>query len=113
MLGVATLGFSRQIRSAHKLPALVAPLSLRWLIGSIAGGKLMASTRSLDAIIASLGGILATAPQSDRQRLAEAIEAYAMRFPIALRDLQNGHPAQVMRELFREVVDAVDARPMG
>ena len=71
----------------------------------------MAKNRSLDAIIAALGTILIAAPQRERQRLARAIEAYATRSPIAFRDLQNGHPAEAMRQLFREVIDAVDAEP--
>ena len=71
----------------------------------------MAMNRSLDAIIAALGAILIAAPQRERQRLAKAIEAYAIRFPTAFRGLQNGHPAEMTRQLFREVIDAVDAQP--
>ena len=55
--------------------------------------------------------VLMAAPQSERRRLAQAIEEYAMRFPTAFRDMRNGHPAQALRELFREVIDAVDAQP--
>ena len=60
----------------------------------------MATNRSLDAIIAALG-----------ERLAQAIEQYAIRFPTAFRDLRNGHPALSMRELFQELMDSVDAHP--
>jgi hypothetical protein len=36
---------------------------------------------------------------------------YAARFPIAYRDMRNGHPAPALRELVQEVIDAVGARP--
>jgi hypothetical protein len=71
----------------------------------------MAKNRSLDAIVAALGAILVAAPERERQRLAKAIEAYAIRSPTAFRDLQNGHPAAATQQLFREVIDAVDAQP--
>src|SRR2546430_17497457 len=71
----------------------------------------MAANESLDAIIAALGAILMAAPQRERQRLAQAIEHYAARFPTAYRDMRNGHPAPALRELIQEVIEAVDARP--
>jgi len=71
----------------------------------------MASNRSLDSIIAALGAVLMAAPQRDRQRLAQAIEDYAARFPTAFRDMRNGHPARALRELVDEVIEAVDAQP--
>jgi hypothetical protein len=71
----------------------------------------MGPNRSLNAVIAALGAVLMAAPQSERRRLAQAIEEYAMRFPTAFRDMRDGHPAQALRELFREVIDAVDAQP--
>jgi hypothetical protein len=52
-----------------------------------------------------------SAPARERQRLAQAIEQYAIRFPTAFRDLRNGHPAPSMRELFQELMDGVDAHP--
>jgi hypothetical protein len=52
-----------------------------------------------------------SAPARERQRLAQAIEQYAIRFPTAFRDLRNGHPAPAMRELFQELMEGVDARP--
>jgi hypothetical protein len=71
----------------------------------------MPANGSLDAIIAALGAILMAAPQRERQRLAQAIEHYAARFPIAYRDMRNGHPAPALRELIQEMIEAVDARP--
>jgi hypothetical protein len=71
----------------------------------------MAANGSLDAIIAALGAILMAAPERERQRLAQAIEHYASRFPIAYRDMRNGHPAPALRELIQEVIEAVGARP--
>jgi len=65
---------------------------------------------SLEAIIAALGAVLMAAPHRERQRLARAIEAYAVRSPAAFRDMRNGHPAQAHRELFREVIVAVEAQ---
>ena len=65
----------------------------------------MVSSGSLDAIIAALGAILIAAPQRERQRLAEAIEEFAIRFPIAFLDLRNGHPDRAMRDIFQEVMD--------
>jgi len=47
----------------------------------------------------------------ERQRLAQAIEHYAARFPIGYRDMRNGHPAPALRELIQEVIEAVGARP--
>ena len=78
--------------------------------------KLLASRRgvskgSLNAIIAALGAILMAAPQRERQRLAEAIEELAIRCPTAFRDLRNGHPDRVMRDVFQEMMDGVDAQP--
>jgi hypothetical protein len=71
----------------------------------------MAAKESLDALIAALGAILISASPRERQRLAQAIEQFAIRSPIAFRDLQNGHPARLMRELFQELMDGVDAQP--
>jgi hypothetical protein len=71
----------------------------------------MAANESLDAIIAALGAILMAASERERHRLAQAIEDYAARFPAAYRDMRNGHPAPALRELIREVIEAVDARP--
>ena len=39
----------------------------------------MRATESLDAIIAALGAILISAPPRERQRLAQAIEQFAIR----------------------------------
>jgi hypothetical protein len=64
-----------------------------------------ASKESLYAIIAALGAILIAAPQRERQRLAEAIEEFAIRFSIAFLDLRNGHPDRAMRDIFQEVMD--------
>ena len=75
------------------------------------GEPRLATNRSLDAIIAALGEILMSAPARERQRLAQAIEQYAIRFPTAFRDLRNGHPAPSMREIFQELMDSVDAHP--
>ena len=66
---------------------------------------------SLDALVAAFGAVLMAAPDRERQRLARAIEAYAIRSPVAFRDMRNGHPAQILRDLFREVIAAVDAMP--
>ena len=71
----------------------------------------MAAKESLDAIIAALGAILIAAPPRERQRLAQAIEQFAIRSPSVFQDLRNGHPARAMRELFQELMDAVDAQP--
>jgi hypothetical protein len=71
----------------------------------------MQAKESLDAIIAAMGAILMAAPPRERQKLAQAIEQFAICFPTAFRDLRNGHPARSMRELFQELVDSVDARP--
>ena len=71
----------------------------------------MESNRSLNAVIAALGAVVMASPQNERLRLAQAIEEYAMRFPTAFRDMRNGHPAPALRELFREIIDAVDAQP--
>lgn len=81
------------------------------LIVAYEGGADVATNRSLDAIIAALGEILMSAPARERQRLAQAIEQYAIRFPTAFRDLRNGHPAPSMREIFQELMDSVDAHP--
>lgn len=81
------------------------------LIVAYEGGAEVATNRSLDAIIAALGEILMSAPARERQRLAQAIEQYAIRFPTAFRDLRNGHPAPSMREIFQELMDSVDAHP--
>ena len=62
---------------------------------------------SLDAIIAALGAILIAAPQREQQRLAEAIEEFAIRCSIAFLDLRNGHPDRAMRDIFQEVMDGV------
>jgi len=78
------------------------------LIVAYEGGTDVATNRSLDAIIAALGEILMSAPARERQRLAQAIEQYAIRFPTAFRDL---HPAPSMREIFQELMDSVDAHP--
>jgi hypothetical protein len=59
---------------------------------------------SLDAIVAALGAILIAAPQRERQRPAEAIEEFAIRFPTAFRDLRNGHPDRAMRDVFQEMM---------
>ena len=52
-----------------------------------------------------MGAILIAAPQRERQRLAEAIEEFAIRFSIAFLDLRNGHPDRAMRDIFQEVMD--------
>ena len=71
----------------------------------------MAANGSLDAIIAALGAILMAAPRPERQQLAQAIEDYATRFPVAYRDMRNGHPARALRDLIQEMIEAVDAQP--
>ena len=71
----------------------------------------MIATESLDAIIAALGAILISASPRERQRLAQAIEQFAIRSPTAFQDLRNGHPARAMRELFQELMAGVDAQP--
>ena len=71
----------------------------------------MQAKDSLDAIIAAMGAILMAAPQSERQKLAQAIEQFAIRFPTTFRDLRNGHPARSMRGFFQELIDGVDAQP--
>src|ERR1700720_2637004 len=86
-------------------------LLLRYPDPSTADRRAMTANRSLDAIIAALGAILMVAPERERRRLAQAIEHYAARFPIAYRDMRNGHPAPALRELIEEVIEAVDARP--
>jgi hypothetical protein len=96
-------------RTRCSLPA--PSLLLRYLDPGVADWGAMAANESLDAIIAALGAILMAAPQGDRQRLAQAIEDYAARFPTAYRDMRNGHPAPALRELILEVIEAVDARP--
>ena len=95
---------------AQKLFASAASLLLSFSL-HCEGGAEVATNRSLDAIIAALGEILMSAPARERQRLAQAIEQYAIRFPTAFRDLRNGHPAPSMRELFQELMDSVDAHP--
>ncbi len=67
----------------------------------------MSGNPAHETIIAALGAVLIAAPERERQRLAEAIEHYAARFPIAYREM---NPAQVLRELVREVTEAVHAR---
>ena len=89
----------------------LGPFSPVKLIVAYEGGAEVATNRSLDAIIAALGEILMSAPARERQRLAQAIEQYAIRFPTAFRDLRNGHPAPSMREIFQELMDSVDAHP--
>jgi hypothetical protein len=42
---------------------------------------------------------------------SKPLEDYATRFPDAFRNIQNGDAARVLRELFDEVIEAVDARP--
>jgi hypothetical protein len=71
----------------------------------------MAAKESLDALIAALGAILIAAPPRERQRLAQAIERFAIRSPTVFQNLRNGHPARAMRELFQELLDGVDAQP--
>jgi ribosomal 50S subunit-associated protein YjgA (DUF615 family) len=71
----------------------------------------MAANESLETIIAALGAILVAAPERDRQRLAQAIEQFAIRFPTGFRDMRNGHPAHSMRQLFQELMEGVDAQP--
>ena len=71
----------------------------------------MAANESLQAIIAALGAILIGAPERDRQRLAQAIEQFAIRFPTAFQDMRNGHPARSMQQLFQELMEGVDAQP--
>ena len=71
----------------------------------------MAAKESLDALIAALGAILIAAPPRERQRLAQAIEQFAIRSPTVFQNLRNGHPARAMRELFQELLDGVDAQP--
>jgi hypothetical protein len=69
---------------------LPAPsLLLRYPDPGAADWGAMAANESLDAIIAALGAILMAAPQGDRQRLAQAIEDYAARFPTAYRDMRE------------------------
>jgi hypothetical protein len=67
--------------------------------------------KSLDAIVAVLGSVLMAAPERERQRLARAIEASALLSPVAFRDMRNGHPASSLGQLFREMIEAVDAQP--
>jgi hypothetical protein len=95
---------------AQKLFAWAASLLLSLSL-HYKGGAEVATNRSLDAIIAALADILMSAPARERQRLAQAIEQYAIRFPTAFLDLRNGHPAPSMRELFQELMDSVDAHP--
>jgi hypothetical protein len=71
----------------------------------------MAANGSLDGVIAALGAILMAAARPERQQLAQAIEDYATRFPIANRDMRNGHPARALRDLIQEMIEAVDAQP--
>ena len=68
-------------------------------------------SRALKPIIATVGAIVKAAPQSERQRLAHTIETYAIRYPTEFRNLKNGRPAESMRQLFCELIQAVDARP--
>jgi len=96
---------------AQKLFASAASLLLSLSLHCEGGTEVATTNRSLDAIIAALGEILMSAPARERQRLAQAIEQYAIRFPTAFRDLRNGHPAPSMREIFQELMDSVDAHP--
>jgi hypothetical protein len=68
----------------------------------------MAAHGSLDSVIAALGAILMAAPRPERQQLAQD---YATRFPVAYRDMRNGHPARALRDLIQEMIEAVDAQP--
>jgi hypothetical protein len=54
---------------------------------------------------------LIAAPPRERQRLAQAIEQFAIRSPTLFQDLRNGHPARAMRELFQELMEGVGAHP--
>ena len=67
---------------------------------------------SFSRVIVALGVALAAAPVPERSLLVEAIEDYVTRFPDAFRNIQNGDAARVLRELFDEVIEAVDARPV-
>lgn len=71
----------------------------------------MVAKESLDTIIAALGAILIAAPYRERQRLAHAIEQFAIRSPTGFQDLRNGHPARALREIVQELMEGVDAQP--
>jgi hypothetical protein len=51
------------------------------------------------------------APQNERQKLAQAIEQFAIRFPTMFHDLRNGHPARSMRGFFQELIDGWTPSP--
>jgi hypothetical protein len=71
----------------------------------------MESVEALRKIFAPLGAALAAAPNYERRVLVEAIDDYAARFPDAFRNIRYGDAARILRELFDEIIEAVDARP--
>jgi hypothetical protein len=50
----------------------------------------MQAKDSLDGIIAAMGAILMAAPQNERQKLAQAIEQFAIRFPTSFVTCATG-----------------------
>ena len=62
-------------------------------------------------LLAAVGAALASAPQCERQLLAEAVERYAARFPTTFLNPRSADAARLLRELFAEITDAIDARP--
>jgi acyl-CoA reductase-like NAD-dependent aldehyde dehydrogenase len=54
-----------------------------------------------------IGDTLAKAPEADKQKLADAIETYADKYPAAWRGLQRN----AMGTVLDWIVEAVEARP--
>ncbi len=71
----------------------------------------MDSAEGLSRVISALGAALIAAPIYERQRLVEAIDDYAARFPDAFRNIRYGDAGRILRELLDEIIEAVDARP--
>jgi hypothetical protein len=58
-------------------------------------------------LVELIGDTLAKAPEADKQKLADAIETYADKYPNAWRGLQRNAAGT----LFDSIVEAVEARP--
>jgi hypothetical protein len=64
---------------------------------------------ALGHLIAAVGAALSAAPSQERQLLAEAIEQYVARFPDAFLYARNADAARILRELFAEITETVEA----
>ena len=62
-------------------------------------------------LLAAVGAALSSAPQRERQLLAEAVERYTARFPTTFLNSRSADATRILRELFAEIADAIDAQP--